>query len=205
MPQTIYRTSSPRRMMRCTSLNQGSAEYNTSESKPMTAAGLYLAKSTNSGTVKRYDDIQGMKQMMQPISNSRAVYIPNSSSQHQIVYDPSLVRNEELEKKYTARDIEEMLSDARYFIIKSSNQDNINISRSHGEWATTVINDVGFTSLQENTEGGLSEHEACDFGILSHQELSLPRICKDVFRKWEIYFEHLEEHREHQAGSQLQS
>ena len=80
--------------------------------------------------------------MMQPISKTGGVYIPNSSSQHQIVYDPSLVPEEDLEKKYTAREIEEMLSDARYFIIKSSNQDNIYISRSHGEWATTMVNEV---------------------------------------------------------------
>src|SRR3990167_7455285 len=111
MPLTTFRTSNRRRMMRFSSRNRSSSSPNTSESKPMTASGLALAKSSNSGVIKRHDDSSGMKQMMQPISKTGGVYIPNSSSQHQIVYDPSLVPEEDLEKKYTAREIEEMLYD----------------------------------------------------------------------------------------------
>ena len=36
--------------------------------------------------------------------------------------------------------LEKYLFDARYFIIKSNNEENLQIARQHNEWATTVSN-----------------------------------------------------------------
>ena len=35
-----------------------------------------------------------------------------------------------------------MLDEARYFIIKSKNIENINLARAQGIWATTISNQV---------------------------------------------------------------
>ena len=94
------------------------------------------------GGMKKHDDSEALKQILQPSSRSGAAHMAGSGSQPLITYDEELVPKKPLEKKYTARDIEDMLSDARYFIIKSSNQDNINISRLKEEWATTMVNEV---------------------------------------------------------------
>lgn len=94
------------------------------------------------GGLKRHDDYEQLKLTMQPASRAAGAHMNASGTQQVITYDEELVPKKPLEKKYTARDIEDMLSDARYFIIKSSNQDNINISRLKEEWATTAPNEV---------------------------------------------------------------
>ena len=52
------------------------------------------------------------------------------------------LRGGNVDAKYTEREILTMLHTAKYFIIKSSNQDNINLSRIYSEWATTRSNEV---------------------------------------------------------------
>lgn len=44
---------------------------------------------------------------------------------------------------------------ARYFMIKSSNEDNIRIAKEKEIWATTFINQVGVDLCLEEAEGGV--------------------------------------------------
>ena len=53
--------------------------------------------------------------------------------------DPSL---KNVEAKYTKDQLENMLSNSKFFIIKSANDENIHLSIEHGEWATTRNNEV---------------------------------------------------------------
>lgn len=53
--------------------------------------------------------------------------------------DPSL---KNVEAKYTKDQLENMLSNSKFFIIKSANDENIHLSIEHGEWATTRNNEA---------------------------------------------------------------
>lgn len=105
-----------------------------------------MAKQSSSTIIRGFNDINTMLQyvggMNKPIPGS----YPNQPGQAPGFggdFDPALLQREEnVPKKYTWRQIDEMLTEARYFIIKSSNQENINLSRKHSEWATTRANEV---------------------------------------------------------------
>ena len=43
--------------------------------------------------------------------------------------------------KYTMEELNTMLDNARFFIMRSSNTDNINTARAYNEWATTIPNE----------------------------------------------------------------
>jgi len=45
------------------------------------------------------------------------------------------------------KEIDKYLQGAKYFIIKSSNFENIQLSIKHSEWATTKANEVFFFNL----------------------------------------------------------
>jgi len=63
-----------------------------------------------------------------------------ASSEYEKVND--YLKGQNVDPKYTEKEILDMLSNARFFIIKSANQENINLSRIYNEWATTKANEV---------------------------------------------------------------
>ena len=64
------------------------------------------------------------------------------SSAHLDIEPAFGLKEEKLPEKYTRTEIDLMLTYAKYFIIKSSNGDNIELSRKYSEWATTKSNEV---------------------------------------------------------------
>ena len=103
-----------------------------------------LAKQSAGANIKGFNDANTMMQHV--IGPSKVPGAPGSApggANYNGDYDPNMMPKEEaLPKKYTWRQIDDMLTEARYFIIKSSNQENINLSRKHSEWATTRSNEV---------------------------------------------------------------
>ena len=103
-----------------------------------------MAKLSSNAATKGFNDAPSMIQHALALSKGMTGTGTNAigSSGGIADIDPNLLPKENVQKKYTWKQIDEMLTDARYFIIKSSNQDNINISRKHSEWATTRSNEV---------------------------------------------------------------
>jgi len=70
---------------------------------------------------------------------------PNSVvSSHPYGYQPPNSNSTYNFNQLPFRDIDKYLSGAKYFIIKSSNFENIELSIKHSEWATTKANEVKF-------------------------------------------------------------
>lgn len=51
-------------------------------------------------------------------------------------------KEENVPAKYTEEQVQYMLTNSKFFIIKSANEENIKLSREHSEWATTRSNEV---------------------------------------------------------------
>ena len=60
------------------------------------------------------------------------------SNELQPLYQP----HDNIEPLFTREEYDTALSRARYFIIRSANQENVMISKEHGEWATTRSNEA---------------------------------------------------------------
>lgn len=107
---------------------------------------MQMAKQSSNTITKGFNDIGTMLQ--QAVGAGKAVGVapgmgPASAGGYMGDFDPSLMQKEDnVPKKYTWKQVDEMLTEARYFIIKSANQENINLSRKHSEWATTRANEV---------------------------------------------------------------
>lgn len=105
---------------------------------------MQQAKQSSNAIIKGFNDISTMMQHV--TGGTKLPGAPGAAPAGGFVtdFDPNMMPKEELlPKKYTWRQIDDMLTEARYFIIKSSNQENINLSRKHSEWATTRSNEVG--------------------------------------------------------------
>jgi hypothetical protein len=50
-------------------------------------------------------------------------------------------KNNRFQGKYTMEELNSMLDNGRFFIMRSSNADNINTARAYNEWATTIPNE----------------------------------------------------------------
>lgn len=104
-----------------------------------------MAKVSSNAATKGFNDAPSMMQHALAVSKGLTGTGSNpagASGGYLTDIDPNLLPKENVPKKYTWKEVDEMLTDARYFIIKSSNQENINISRKYSEWATTRSNEV---------------------------------------------------------------
>ena len=64
-----------------------------------------------------------------------------------------------------------MLEDARFFIIKSKNSENINLARAQGIWATTVANQVKILTKVKLVEGFVkTKHVLLIFSVNNSQK-----------------------------------
>jgi len=78
---------------------------------------------------------------------------------------------------------DQMLDEARYFIIKSKNIENINLARAQGIWATTVANQVKINDAYMKTKNVLllfSVNNSQKFQGFARMESSLDRSVSGV-------------------------
>jgi hypothetical protein len=112
----------------------------------VTTASMQMAKHSSNTITKGFNDINTMIQQATGVGKTPTVasgMVTPGGGGYMGDFDPSLMQKEDnVPKKYTWRQVDEMLTEARYFIIKSANQENINLSRKHSEWATTRANEV---------------------------------------------------------------
>lgn len=105
-----------------------------------------MAKQSSNTITKGFNDINTMIQQATGVGkslNTAPGMGAGGAGGYMGDIDPSLMQKEDnVPKKYTWRQVDEMLTEARYFIIKSANQENINLSRKHSEWATTRANEA---------------------------------------------------------------
>lgn len=139
-------------------------EISPRDEKPITSYNMLQAKQTSSAVIKGFNDINTMFQHVTGPAKLPGAPGTNPAGGYLQDFDSNMIPKEEvLPKKYTWRQIDDMLTEARYFIIKSSNQENINLSRKHSEWATTRSNEVRLYYL----EAKLNEaYESCKNVIL---------------------------------------
>lgn len=76
-----------------------------------------------------------MEQEFQP-QRQNGFYYPEKSTNEEFRADEDSPL-----PKYTKEQIESMLTNAKFYIIKSANEENIKLSREHKEWATTRNNE----------------------------------------------------------------
>lgn len=110
--------------------------------KSETVGSIKLAKPNPNSLTRGFNDYVDILATLPPkttqVTPSSVPY--GTPAEYQRVQE--YLRGANISPKYTERQIQEMLGSAKYFIIKSSNQDNINLSRIHKEWATTRSNEV---------------------------------------------------------------
>ena len=77
-----------------------------------------------------------------------------------------------------------MLTDAKYYIIKSSNQENIDLSRKYSEWATTKSNEIKLNDAFRN-----SKNVFLIFSVnKSAQYQGFARMCSEITNKFGHYW-----------------
>jgi hypothetical protein len=122
----------------------------TREEKPITSYNMLQAKLASNAIIKGFNDINTMFQHSTGTTKIPGAPGSTPAGPYAQDFDSNMLPKEEaLPKKYTWRQIDDMLTEARYFIIKSSNQENINLSRKHSEWATTRSNEVGLSDADK--------------------------------------------------------
>jgi cleavage and polyadenylation specificity factor subunit 4 len=95
---------------------------------------------------------------------------------------------ENVPKKYTWKEIDEMLTDAKYFIIKSSNQENIDLSRKYSEWATTKSNEIKLNEAYNS-----AKNVFLIFSVnRSAQYQGFARMCSPITNKFGHYWKNTE-------------
>lgn len=111
----------------------------------MTSLGFHLAKHNPNIVTKGFNDkpfrmpVSKKPDGIHPANNGKTS--PSNRMEQENHWEN---RDETVPAKYTDKEILEMLTEAKYYIIKSSNDENISLSRAHNEWATTKTNEVSW-------------------------------------------------------------
>lgn len=100
-----------------------------------------MAKRNPNVMKKGFNDIPTSFQTGMVKSTQNLTNVPYGTTAQYIKVNEYL-RGANVAARFSEKEIMHMINNARYFIIKSANQDNINLSRIYNEWATTRSNEV---------------------------------------------------------------
>lgn len=124
-----------------------------------------------------------MKEQAKIVINSNIAPLP-SFNEHQ----PTYQSHDNIEPLFTREEYEMALSRGRYFIIRSANQENVLISKEHGEWATTRSNEAKLNEAYAS-----SPHVFLIFAVSkTFYFQGIARMCSPISNKIGIFWKNID-------------